>query len=376
VVELADIVRAHGDDYLAKFGPRMPAGHRHALEAIASCRTEAMGGHLEACDDSDCNFLRYSYHSCKNRHCPKCHGADTKKWLTKRRRQLLPVPYFHVTITIPQQLRRAARSHQNKIYSILMSTAAEALQKLASDAQYVGGQLAILSVLHTWTRTLEHHPHVHMLVPAGGLDADGRWRQARKKKYLVCEKSLSKIFQAKFMAGARKEMPGEIFPQELWQTDWVVKIKPPIRNPKKVLDYLGRYVHRIAIANSRILSLENGMVTFRYQESDTRRWKTMTLAVEEFLRRYLQHVLPRGFHKVRYFGLWSPANRKKLEEVQEQLAVKEESAQQDEAIPSSPATVRWCPCCGRGVMVVIELLRPQARSPPWALKVGAENQMR
>lgn len=362
MVELADIVRSHGGEYLEKFGDRMPAGHRKALEAIVSCRTETLGGHLECCDDSDCNHQRYSYHSCKNRNCPKCHGADTGRWLTKRRTELLAVSYFHVTITIPQQLRRMARSHQAKLYAMLMSTAAEALQKLALDPRYVGGQLAILAVLHTWTRTLEHHPHVHMLVPAGGVAADGYWRQARKIKYLVCEKALSKLFRGKFMARLRKVFPEETFPSELWQTDWVAKIKPPIKNPKKVLDYLGRYVHRIAIANSRILSLENGMVTFRYQESDTRRWKTMTLAAEEFLRRYLQHVLPEGFHKVRYFGLWSPANRKKLREVQQQLAAK-----QREEEPAKPvtATGRICPCCGKGVMMVVEVLPRRARSPPW-----------
>lgn len=361
MVELADIVRSHGGAYLAKFGDRMPAGHRRAIEAIVSCRTEALGGHLECCDDSDCHHQRYSYHSCKNRNCPKCHGADTNRWLAKRRQELLAVPYFHVTITIPQQLRRMARSHQEKLYSLLMGTAAESLIKLGLDSKNVGGQLAIMAVLHTWARTLEHHPHVHMLVPAGGVNAEGCWLAARKTKYLVCAKALSKLFRGKFMARVKKALPGESFPRELWQTDWVVKIKPPIRNPKKVLDYLGRYVHRIAIANSRILSLEDGKVTFRYQESDSLRWKTMTLAAEEFLRRYLQHVLPDGFHKVRYFGLWSPANRKKLKEVQQQLEIKQHKEEPAEPVA---ATGRICPCCGKGVMVVIEVLPRRARSPP------------
>lgn len=371
MVELAEIVRVHGNDYLEKFGPRMPARHRHVLNTIVSCRTEALGGHVEQCDDDECGHHRYAYHSCKDRNCPKCHGADTKRWITKRRKELLSVPYFHVTITIPEQLRRLARSHQNRVYSTLMGTAAEALQKLGDDPKYVGGRLAILAVLHTWTRTLEHHPHVHMLVPAGGLDAQGRWRRARKKKYLVCEQALSKLFRGKFMARLKKHFPGESLPKELWQTDWVVKIKPPIRNPKKVLDYLGRYVHRIAIANSRILSLDDGMVTFRYQESDTRQWKTMTLTAEEFLRRYLQHVLPEGFHKVRYFGLWSPANRRKLAQIQTEMAKNAEPAQEDEATPSGLVAKR-CPCCGKGIMVIIEVLPRQARSPPWQEMKGAE----
>lgn len=361
MVELADIVRSHGNAYLEKFGGRMPTGHRKAIEAIVSCRTEAMGGHLECCDDSDCNHQRYSYHSCKNRNCPKCHGADTNRWLAKRRKELLAVPYFHVTITIPQQLRRIARSNQEKLYALLMNTAAESLITLGLEAKYVGGKLAILAVLHTWTRTLEHHPHVHMLVPSGGVTTNGLWRQTKKTKYLVCAKALSKLFRGKFMARVKKAFPEDTFPQELWQTNWVVKIKPPIKNPKKVLDYLGRYVQRIAIANSRILSLADGKVTFRYQESDTQHWKTMTLAAEEFLRRYLQHVLPAGFHKVRYFGLWSPANRKKLKEVQQQLASKQRK--EEPAMPVA-ATGRICPCCGKGLMVVIEVLPRRARSPP------------
>lgn len=371
MVELAEIVRIHGNDYLEQFGQRMPARHRRALGAIVSCRTEAMGGHVEQCDEDACGHHRYAYHSCKNRNCPKCHGADTSKWIAKRRKELLPVPYFHVTITIPQQLRRLARSHQDKVYSTLMATAAEALQKLACDPQYVGGKLAILAVLHTWTRTLEHHPHVHMLVPAGGLDSDGRWRKARKKKYLVCEKALSKLFRGKFMARLKKQFPEEMLPKELWQTDWVVKIKPPVKNPKKVLDYLGRYVHRIAIANSRILALQEGKVTFRYQESDTWQWKTMTLPAEEFLRRYLQHVLPEGFHKVRYFGLWSPANRRKLAQIQAEMAENIEPVAEDEVTPSGPM-VKLCPCCGKGIMVVIEVLPRQARSPPWQGVKGTE----
>jgi hypothetical protein len=376
MVELAEIVRIHGPEYLDKFGDRMPSSHKRALEAIAACRTEAMGGHLWACDDSECNNRRYSYHSCKDRSCPKCHTADTRRWLDKRRKELLPVPYFHVTCTLPQGLRRMTRSHQKKLYAILMVAAAEALLKLGLDPKYVGGQLAILAVLHTWTRTMGHHPHVHMLVPAGGLDKDGVWRPARNKKYLVCEKALSKIFRAKFMAKARKAFPGESFPQELWQTDWVVKIKPPIRNPKKVLDYLGRYVHRIAIANSRILSLKEGMVTFRYQHSDTGKWDTMELKAMEFLRRFLQHVLPDGFHKVRYFGLWSPANRKNLKKVQLQLAKQGKTIKEDKKETPAPVPDHLCPCCKKGVMVVIEWLPRRARSPPLTGMRGAEGQMK
>jgi hypothetical protein len=363
MIEVAEVVRIHGPEYLAKFGDRMPHNHKRALAAIASCRTEEMGGHLEECDHH-CGHFDYAYHSCKNSSCPKCHTADTRRWLDKRSKELLPVPYFHVTCTLPEGLRNIARSHQKALYPILMSAAAEALMKLGADPRYIGGQLAILAVLHTWNRTMGHHPHVHMLVPAGGMDKDGLWRSAKNRKYLVCERALSKIFRARFMAKAKKAFPNERFPQALWHTDWVVKIKPPVKNPNKVLDYLGRYVHRVAIANSRILSLEEGQVTSRYQESDSRRWKTMRLSAMEFLRRFLQHVLPNGFHKVRYFGLWSPANRKKLKKVRQQLADQGKTIKEERQ--ETPAPERLCPCCKKGVMVVIEWL-PRARSPPGTL---------
>lgn len=361
MVELADIVRGHGGAYREKFGERMPQRHRRALDAIEACRTEALGGHLEACDDDECGHRRYAYHSCKDRSCPKCHGADTSRWLAKRKAELLPVPHFHVTVTIPQELRRVARSHQEKLYAILMATAAGSLRTLALDPKYLGGGIAVLSVLHTWTRTLEHHPHVHMLVPAGAVTGEGTWKPVRKKKFLVCARALSKIFRARFMARVRKALPQETFAQELWETDWVVKIQPPVANPKKVLTYLGRYVHRIAIANSRIVSHEQENVTFRYQESDTGKWKSMTLSAEEFLRRFLQHVLPQGFHKVRYYGLWSPANRQELDEVRRQLTA-EQTGEAEE--PAPQAAPRRCPVCVRGLMVVVEVLPRRARSPP------------
>ena len=364
-MELSEIVKRHGAEYVAKYGDKMLPSHKRALAAIAACRTEDLGGHLYQCDDGDCDHHRYSYHSCKHPSCPKCHTADTKRWLDKRRKELLPVPYFHVTCTLPQGLRRIVRQNQRILYPILMRTAAEALLKLGLDPKYVGGQLGILSVLHTWSRILDFHPHVHMLVPAGGLDKDGVWQPVKNKKFLVREKSLSRIFRAKFMAAAKKALPHETFPQELWKIDWVVKIKPPVRNPEKVLDYLGRYVHRIAISNSRILALKDGMVTFRYQKSDTREWKTTSLPALEFLRKFLQHVLPDRFHKVRYFGLWSPANKKRLKKVRQELREKKGITEEpkEEAVSTTPNTL--CPCCGKGKLVIVETLPKKARSPPW-----------
>src|ERR1039457_363141 len=313
MIELAEVVRKHGPEYQEKFGDRIPPNHKKALSAITACRTEEMGGHIEACDH--CGTMRYSYHSCKNGSCPKCHAADTKRWLEKNELALLPALYFHLVFTLPAILREIVRKNQKAFYSILFQAAAESLAKLGLDPKYIGGQLGTLAVLHTWTRTKEYHPPLHLLVPAGGLTKDGVWRPARRK-FLVPVKPLSLIFRAKFMKLARKALPDETFPQEIWSKEWVVFSKLTFKKTKKVLHYLGRYFHRVAITNNSIIALENDHVTFRYQDSTSREWKTMRLAAMEFMRRFLQHVLPKGFHKVRYFGLLHPTNKVKLKRLQ------------------------------------------------------------
>ena len=361
MIELADIIAKYGGEYLNKFGIPMLPSHKRAIADILACRTESMGGHLHECDA--CGHQHYSYHSCKNRSCPKCHTSDTKRWVEKREAELLPVRYFHVVFTLPQELRGNMRSNQSKLYSILMQAASEMLMKLALDPKHVGGKLSILSVLHTWTRAMEFHPHVHMLVPAGGLDTDGYWRTTRKK-WLVPVKALSRLFRARFMKLAQKALPEESFPQDVWKKGWVVYCKPPLTNSKKVLRYLGRYVHRIAIVNSRIESIDNGNVTFRYQESATGKQKKMTLTAMEFLRRYLQHVLPQGFHKVRYYGLLSPANRITLKRVQLLLSQRRKTTPDDiKEAPEKSANKHLCPCCSEGTMVVIASLPRKSRSP-------------
>ena len=361
MIELADIIAKYGGEYLNKFGIPMLPSHKRAIADILTCRTESMGGHLHECDA--CGHQHYSYHSCKNRSCPKCHTSDTKRWVEKREAELLPVRYFHVVFTLPQELRDNMRSNQSKLYSILMQAASEMLMKLALDPKHVGGKLSILSVLHTWTRAMEFHPHVHMLVPAGGLDTDGYWRTTRKK-WLVPVKALSRLFRARFMKLAQKALPEEGFPQDVWKKEWVVYCKPPLTNSKKVLRYLGRYVHRIAIVNSRIESIDNGNVTFRYQESATGKQKKMTLTAMEFLRRYLQHVLPQGFHKVRYYGLLSPANRITLKRVQLLLSQRRKTTPDDiKEAPEKSVDKHLCPCCSEGTMVVIASLPRKSRSP-------------
>lgn len=364
MIELAEVVRIHGTRYLEHFGDRMPNNHKRALFAIAACRTDKMGGHLEECD-RHCGHFDYVYHSCKNRSCPKCHGADTQKWLAKRESELLPVPYFHLVFTLPAELREVVRSNQKVLYAVLFEAVIAALTRLGLDRKYVGGRLGMVAVLHTWTRAKEYHPHLHLLVPGGALDKDGTWRPARRK-FLVPVKALSPIFRAVFMKRARKALPTQTFPQEVWKKDWVVFSRPTFKKAKKVLAYLSRYIYRVAITNNSIIGLEKNHVTFRYQNADTREWKTMRLPAMEFLRRFLQHVLPKGFHKVRYFGFLHPSNRSTLRRLQLLLWERDRNrtATLEQEIEARTGIEKICPCCKKGTMVVVSWLPRRSRSPP------------
>lgn len=367
--ELAEIFSRYGPEYLAAFGDRILPSHRRALRDISGCRTEACGGHLEECDH--CGRLDYVYHSCHNRSCPKCHYHHTAEWLEKRQEELLPVPYFHVVFTVPKELRELIRTHQKALYAVLMQSAAESLMKLAADPKYVGGKIGILSVLHTWTRAQIHHPHVHCLVPGGGVSSDGAWTEPRHS-FLVPVQALSEIFRAKFMAQARKALPEATFPKTVWEKKWVVFCKPVIQGPEKILEYLGRYIHRIAITNNRILSVADGRVTFRYKDSQAGRWRTMTLEAFEFIRRFLQHVLPAGFHKVRYYGLLSPANRRLLNQVRLSLTLGQpaKNTEPEPKAENSPSRAyAVCPCCKVGIMRFLLRMPPihtpgRGRPPP------------
>jgi hypothetical protein len=307
-----------GAEYLERFGTGMLPSHLRAVRDIAECRTESFGGHLAVCDH--CGEWRYSYHSCRNRSCPKCHGSDTEKWLDERRSELLSVAYFRLVFTVPKELHGIFRTHQRILSSILIKAVASSLMDLARDPRCVGGTIAVLWVLHTWTRALLYHPHVHCLVPGGGLSDDECSWLAARTRFLVPVRALSEIFRARFMDLARRALPGKAFPDSLWDTDWVVYSKPSVQGADNVLRYLARYIHRIAITNKRIRSVENGEVTFRYKDSRERCWKTMTLPALEFMRRFLQHVLPGAFHKVRSYGLLAPANRQRLHQINESLS--------------------------------------------------------
>jgi hypothetical protein len=366
--EVADIFGRYGPEYLHRFGQDLLPSHRRAMVDLQNCRTPALGGHVYTCNR--CGHLEYSYHSCRNRSCPKCHAHDTEEWLAARRKELLPVPYFHVVFTLPQELRYLVRSHQKVLYGLLMKAAANALIKLAADPHYVGGLIGILAVLHTWTRTLVYHPHVHCLVPGGGVSQQNEWRPARKK-YLVPVEALSPIFRGMFRDGLAEVLPQANVPSSVWRKDWVVYCKPTVQGADQVLPYLGRYVHRIAISNSRILSIEDGQVSFRYQEVDDPTWKIMTLDACEFIRRFLQHVLPAGVHKVRYFGLWHPGRRRLLHQVQLALALETSAPMPAPAQPklaTSSGEHSWegrpCPCCRQGLLVWQRRLRRQPRAPP------------
>ena len=376
MLEVADIFRLHGAVYRARFGDRLRLAQKRAMRDIEACRTAFFGGHLNQCDR--CGHKLYVYHSCRNRHCPKCHHQQTERWLEKQRARLLPCYYSLLTFTLPSELRPLARAHPKKLYGLLMSCAAAAVQKLCRDPRWLGAGIGCLAVLHTWTRgalwALLYHPHVHLLVTAGGLSADGsRWIQTKNPKYLAPVEALSVIFRAKLCAALKKaqlldQAPPQVWKKD-WKKDWVVHCQPAGRGDK-VLDYLGRYVFRIAITNSRLEQMDNGQVTFRYRENRTQKLRRVTLAAHDFIGRFLQHVLPRGSTKVRYYGIWSNSCRRQREQARALLTTPLATVSDPPAplqglpqpAPTAPAPAR-CPHCRLGQLMVIEVLLPQSRSP-------------
>jgi hypothetical protein len=365
MLELADIVRRHGPQYLAQFHPRLLPSHRRALADIAACRTQALGGHVYLCPP--CQQRQYQYHSCKNRHCPKCQNEQATRWLTQQRRWLLPTHYFLVTFTLPAGLRPAARSHQKLFYRLLFQTAAAALQKLALDPRFVGGQIGMIAVLHTWTRTLGYHPHVHFLIPGGGLTSKGRWRWSEKDFFLPAP-ALSPIFRAQFRDALKKTPLFALVPNSVWKQPWVVHCEPAGQG-ETVLKYFAPYLYRVALSNRRLVKLENEQVTFQHQDRNTNQIRLMTLPALPFLSRFLQHVLPEGFVKVRYYGFLHPKNRPIFETLlwalggdpSHQLAQPQGTSGHQQATAASPSPC--CPRCRRP-MILVETLLPQKRGPP------------
>lgn len=393
-LEVADIVRRYGDRYRAEHETSLSSAQRRVMRAIAACRTAALGGHLDACDS--CGQQQISYNSCRNRHCPKCQSLARAAWIEQRQAELLDCSYFHIVFTLPEEI--AAIAYQNKavVYNLLFAATADTLLTIAADPKHLGAEIGFFAVLHTWGQSLTHHPHLHCVVPGGGLSADGeRWVACRPGFFLPV-RVLSRFFRRRFLelldrAFERGEL--EFFSalqalrvpeafrrylQPLRQKEWVVYAKAPFAGPQQVLEYVGRYTHRVAISNNRLLDIEDGNVTFRwkdYRDGDAQ--KTMTLTAKEFIRRFLLHVLPSGFHRIRYYGFLG--NRHREEKLAQCRAlVSTRSVALEKTPPETPVDYRdryaaltgrslhECPACHRGRMITISLVLPSrdSISPP------------
>ncbi len=379
-LELADIFRTHQEDFLARWNPVLSRQQRRALRDIRDCRTAVLGGHLQQCDR--CGHRVILYNSCRNRHCPKCQATARARWLAQRQAELLPVPYFHVVFTLPQQIGRLALQNAKPIYNILFRAASRTLLETAADPRLLGASIGFLAVLHTWGQNLHLHPHLHCVVPGGGISPDGsRWIGCPKSSFFLPVRVLSRRFRMKFLRhlgqAFRKgtlRLTGELLPlaepaafralcEKASAREWVVHVKPPFGGPQRVLKYLARYTHRVAISNHRLRSLENGRVSFEWKDyAHHSRTKTMTLDAVEFIRRFLLHVLPSGMVRIRQFGfLANRVRQPKLEQCRTLLAVRPPPTpigSDSSADPNLPDAYA-CPICKRGRLIVIELLRAQ-----------------
>lgn len=362
-VEVADIIRASGDRFWEHYGSHLAWQHRKVLDAIVRCRTAALGGHRDQC--TRCGHQAISYNSCRNRHCPRCQGNARTRWLAARRAELLPVSYFHIVFTLPHEL--SALQNKRLLYDLLFRASAATLLGLAGDPRHLGADIGFLGVLHTWGQNLQHHPHIHYIVPAGGVAPDGSRWIASSERFFLPVAALSRVFRGKFIAGLKQlfrqnklRFHGSLqnltepsrfrqFLRELFREDWVVYAKPPFGGPDHVLNYLGRYTHRVAISNHRLVAVQNDRVSFRWKDyAHGGKQKIMTVSADEFLRRFLMHVLPKGLVRIRHFGLF--ANRRRSIMLARCRAL---LGAEDCAIDSEITTQLRCPVC-TGPMLVIE----------------------
>ena len=375
-LEVADIFRAHGPAWRRTNAGHVGLGQLKAMAAIERCRTAAFGGHVARCEK--CAHTQIAYNSCRNRHCPKCQGAAAKAWLADRQAELLPVPYYHVVFTLPAPIADIAYQNKAEIYAILSKAAAETLITIAADPKHLGARIGLTTVLHTWGSALTHHPHVHCIVPGGGLSPDGAHWIACRPRFFLPVRVLSRLFRRLFLEQlaaahetgrlrffgdhgpltARHAFAAYLAP--LRKVEWVVYAKRPFAGPEAVLAYLSRYTHRVAIANSRLIAFDDNGVTFRwkdYRAKGRERMKVMTLASGEFIRRFLIHVLPTGFHRIRHYGLFANGGRtQNLARARELLRVPAPQDELDDADANAdepPTSVLPCPCCG-GRMIIIE----------------------
>jgi len=397
-LEVADIFRNHGAAWRKANAGHVSLGQLKVMSAIESCRTVALGGHVLRCED--CSHTQIAYNSCRNRHCPKCQGAAAKEWLAAREAELLPVPYYHVVFTLPAQIADIAYQNKAVIYDLLFTTSAETMTTIAADPKHLGARIGLVSVLHTWGSTMTHHPHVHMIVPGGGFSLDGkRWVSCRPKFFLAAP-VLSCLFRGLFLHkllaahragrltffGAHAHLNNTrafaAYLAPLHKTKWYVYGKRPFGGPEAVLAYLARYTHRVAISNSRLIAADTTGVTFRYKDYRIKgpgRYKTMTLKPGEFIRRFLIHVLPNGFHRIRHYGLLASGTKTATIARARELIAAAKSAQttQKQQAPDSAAATdkpaHPCPCCG-GRMSIIETFErgstPRYRPPsPTAIRI-------
>jgi hypothetical protein len=381
-LEVADVFRQHGDAFLDRYGDGLSREQRRALHDITICRTAALGGHVEACDR--CGHQQVAYNSCRNRHCPKCQAAAAAEWMEAREAELLPVEYFHLVFTLPQALGPIALQNPRVVYGLLFRAAAETLQQIAADPEHLGAEIGFLAILHTWGQNLQHHPHLHCVVSGGGLSPNAsRWVACRPGFFLPV-RILSRVFRGKFLSllraafdRGRLAFHGKLsrladageFQRRLAasaRTEWVVYAKPPFGGPQQVLKYLARYTHRVAISNHRLIALEGDEVEFLWKDyAHAGKRKTMILKTVEFIRRFLLHVLPTGFVRIRHYGfLANRVCREKVALCRELLVVgktpepiaAEPISEQKETVDGKPAA-HACPVCGQGRMVIVEILK-------------------
>jgi hypothetical protein len=396
-LEVADIFRAHGAAWRKANAGHISLGQLKVMSAIESCRTAALGGHVARCEN--CAHTIIAYNSCRNRHCPKCQGAAAREWLAEREAELLPVPYYHVVFTLPAAIADIAYQNKAVIYDLLFKASSETMLTIAADPKRLGARIGVLSVLHTWGSALSHHPHVHMIVPGGGISRDGSKWVACRPRFLFPFEVLSQLFRRLFLQKlVAAHRAGELqffgkhtslthskafsaFLAPLRNIKWYVHCKPPFGGPKQVLRYLARYTHRVAIANRRLIAADETAVTFKYKDyriEGPPRYKTMTLPAHEFIRRFLIHVLPGGFHRIRHYGLFANGSRAdNIARARELLNVRTSQIQSADANAANadepPARAQPCPCCG-GRMIIIETFErgstPRYRpTPPTAIRI-------
>jgi hypothetical protein len=366
--ELAQVIQRFGKEFQQQHSPN---GYvERTLSALLRCRTSALGGHKDQCDK--CGHIRISYNSCRNRHCPKCQNTQREAWIEDRKQDLLPVPYFHVVFTVPDKLNGLFIRYPEKMYNLLFHSVWQTIEQFGYTQLHA--ETGMFAILHTWGQNLSLHPHIHCMIPGGGIDYKNQWKQVRVsengKAFLFRVENLSTVFRGKFMEALNKYLPQEkLFNKELYKNNWVVYAKEPFGGPAQVVEYLGRYTHKVAFSNHRLLNVDHNGVTFRWRDyHDRNKEKIMTLQGTEFLRRFSQHILPKGFVRIRHYGLLACSKRKLLRELQQAFGI---------AVPQKKEKKNWkqiccehlnynpdiCPVCGKGNMITIEILLP-ARAPP------------